>query len=74
MILTFLQKNTDWKITKIVVSDMCTILCVSFNKQEKVFLTPKKLEKKELLVLIVPILGLPLAVLAPKIKPHAFKR
>ena len=61
MKLRFFQKNTDWKITKIFVSDMCNTLYVSFNKQEKVFVTHKQQEKKELVVLIVPLLVLPLA-------------
>ena len=61
MKLRFFQKNTDWKITKIVVSDMRNTLYVSFNKQEKVFVTHKQQEKKELVVLIVPLLVLSLA-------------
>ena len=61
MKLRFFQKNTDWNITKIFVSDMCNTLYVSFNKQEKVFVTHKQQEKKELVVLIVPLLVLPLA-------------
>ena len=61
MKLRFFQKNIDWKITKIFVSDMCNTLYVSFNKQEKVFVTHKQQEKKELVVLIVPLLVLPLA-------------
>ena len=54
------QKSTDLKITKIVVSDICNTLYVSFNKQEKVFVTQQQ-EKKELVVLIVPLLVLSLA-------------
>ena len=64
--LRLFQKSTDWKITKIVVSDMCNTLYVSFNKQEKVFLTHKQQRKKELVVLIAPLLVLPLAAIVWK--------